>query len=352
MARTLEQLRRHLAGPTLAPVYLIAGEEHLLVLEAADAVRARARELDFAERVVLEAGESGFDWQELARAGANLSLFASRKLIDLRLPSGKPGKEGAEAITTFCASGPPDTALLITTNAWSKAHETAWVAAVEDAGFFVAAWPLKRNELPEWIRARAAGRGVALAPDAIELLIERIEGNLLAAAQEIDKLALLTPIGATGADGGAARRVDAAMLEDLVADHSRFDVFALTDAALAGDAARAVRIVRHLRGEGEQVPGLLGWLVTQLNVVAKLAAKVEGGTPAPAAMQAERVWPQRQPIYRSALSRGGAAFWEARLAQAADVERIGKGRAAGDVWLAFERLVAAIADAKVARAVA
>lgn len=357
------QVERQLAGSgDLAPVWLIAGDEHLLVIEAADAVRRRARELGFAEREVLDA-EPGFDWNEFSRAGASLSLFASRRLIDLRMPTGKPDKHpakaGAEAIMAFCASPPPDTVLLLTAMTWSRAHETKWVDAVRQAGVFVPCWPLKAEETRQWLGARAAKAGLKASPDAIGALLERVEGNLLAASQEIEKLRLLVDAGET---------LDASRLEELVADSARFDVFKLADAALGGDAARALRIVAALRAEGEQVPGLVPVLSGQVALVARLAAVVETGRTADAALRAEPgVWTSRHGIYKAALARGRAAFWEARLAELARVERAGKGRAPDprwrieyeqrdrpqfDPWLELERAVAAIADPRIARSVA
>lgn len=336
MPVSLAQFHKQLAAPELKPVYLLAGEEHLLLLEAADALRARARELGYLEREVLDA-EGGFDWNEFAMSTATMSLFASRKLIDLRLPGGKPGKDGGAALAEYCERPAPDTVLLVTCTQWSKQHETAWVAAVERAGVFVPVWPLKPNELSDWIGQRMTRSGLKPDRDAIAALAERVEGNLLAAAQEIDKLKLL--------HGSAP--LDAATLEDLVADSARFDVFRLTDAALAGDAARALRVLAGLRAEGEQVPGLMGWLLMQLQQLARLAA---AGNQA-AAFRAERIWPAREGLYRKALARADARHWERCLAAAARIDRISKGRevdptgkAIGDAWLQLERLLAAIAQ--------
>jgi len=330
MPTPLPALRKQLATGELKPVYLLAGEEHLLLLEAADALRARARELGYSEREVLDA-DSGFDWDALAQSASSMSLFATRKLIDLRVPTGKPGKEGAQSIIDYCANPPPDTVLLITATQWSKAHETSWVAAVEKAGVFVPLWPLKPNELPDWIAQRMALRGLKPTRDAIEALVERVEGNLLAAAQEIDKLALL--------QGDAP--LDAATLEDLVADSARFDVFKLADAALAGDSARALRILAGLRAEGEQVVALLGWILNQLQMLARLA-NARGNLAG--AFKAERIWPAREAIYKKALSRADRAHWDACLIQAGRVDRVGKGRGTGDAWVEFERLLVAIAQ--------
>ena len=344
MPTTLASFTRQLGGSALAPVYLIAGDEHLLVLEAADALRLRARELGYSERVVLEAGESGFEWHALAAVGQELSLFASRRLIDLRLPTGKPGKEGAAAIAAFCKSPPPDLVLLITATSWSKQHEGAWSVAVDEAGVFLPIWPLKRDDLKPFLRHRAKDRGVSLTPDAIERLVDRTEGHLLAAAQEIDKLALLA----------RDRTIDAAELDAFVADSARFDVFALTDAALSGEGARAVRIARALRAEGDAVPGLVPWLSMQVQVCCRLAAHVDAGMRVDDALRREHVWPARQSLFKAALSRGRSAFWDARLTELARVERTGKGRSGpyADAWLELERVVASIADPRAARALA
>jgi DNA polymerase-3 subunit delta len=336
--QTLAALRKQLTAGELAPVYLLAGEEHLLLLEAADALRARAKALGYSEREVLDA-DAGFDWNTLAQTASAMSLFATRKLIDLRLSSGKPGKDGAQAIIDYCENPPPDNVLLITATQWSKAHEAAWVTAVENAGVFVPIWPLKPAELPDWIAQRMATRGLRPAPDAIDALAERIEGNLLAAAQEIDKLALLH----------GSQPLDAATLEDLVADSARFDVFKLVDAAFLGDAARALRVLAGLRAEGEQVFALMGWLLNQLQQLARLA-NARGG-PA-AAFKTERIWPPaREAIYRKALARGDRTHWNACLMQAARIDRVGKGReldaagkSSGDAWLELERLLVAIAQ--------
>jgi len=328
MSATLAQLRKHLAGNELKPVYLLAGEEHLLLLEAADALRARARELGYTEREVLDV-ESNFDWNALAQANASMSLFASRKLIDLRFPTGKPGKEGSAAIVEYCERASPDNALLITCTQWSKQQEGAWVAAIERVGMFVPVWPMKVDELPDWIAQRMASRGLKPDRDAIEALAERVEGNSLAAAQEIDKLALL--------HGGAP--LDAVTLEALVADSARYDVFKLVEAAFSGDAQRSLRVLDGLRSEGEQIPALMGWLLNQLQLLARLAS--HGNLSA--AFRAEHIWPAREALYRKALGRADRAHWDACLVQAARIDRLSKGRGFGDAWNEFEQLLLAIA---------
>ena len=334
MSIHLAQFRKQLTGAELKPAYLLAGEEHLLLLEAADALRARARELGYAEREILDV-ETHFDWNALAQASASMSLFAARKLIDLRMPTGKPGREGSAAIAEYCENPSPDNVLLITCTQWSKQQEGAWVAAIERIGVFVPVWPLKPDELLDWIAQRMASHGLRPDRAAIEALAERVEGNSLAAAQEIDKLALL--------HGNAP--LDAATLEALVADSARYDVFKLVEAAFAGDAARSLRILEGLRAEGEQIPALMGWVLNQLQLIARLAA---AGNLA-AAFRAERIWPARETLYRKLLGRADRTHWDACLVQAARIDRLSKGRGFGDAWNEFERLLLAIAKPRALR---
>jgi len=330
MATTLSAFRKQISGAGLKPAYLIAGAEHLLVIEAADALRVRARELGYSEREVLDVDEH-FDWNLLGDASRTLSLFDSRKLIDLRLPTGKPGKDGSAAIIEFCKAPPPDTVLLITANDWSKKHEGAWVDALAKTGIVVPVWPLKAEELPAWIGARMASRGLKATSDAIALLASRVEGNLLAAAQEIDKLALL--------HGGET--LDAETLEASVADDARYDVFRLTDAAIGGDASRALHIVAGLRVEGEELIPLLGWILMQLRALVRLSS---AGANLGTALRSEHIWPAaRETLFRHALKVGGRAHWERCLAQVGRIDRIAKGRGDGDAWRELERLIAAIA---------
>jgi len=329
MSTSLPAFRKQLATGELKPVYLIAGAEHLLVIEAADLLRARAKALGFVERDVLDV-EANFDWNRLGDARRSMSLFATRKLIDLRLPTGKPGKEGSAAIVEFCASPPPDTVLLVTTNDWSKKHEGAWSTAIERAGTALAVWPMKREEMPDWIGARMASRGLKATRDAIALLADRVEGNLLAAAQEIEKLALL--------HGGTT--LDLETLEASVADDARYDVFRLTDAAIGGDAGRALHIVQGLRAEGEELIPMLGWMLMQLRILLRLASAPHVDS----AIRIERIWPStREAMFKRALKNGDRGHWERCLNQAGLIDRIAKGRGDGDGWRELERLVAAMA---------
>ncbi|HEX7816965.1 DNA polymerase III subunit delta [Dyella sp.] len=329
------QWQKALAADSLRPVYLLAGEE-LLVLEAADALRAQARKLGYAEREVLEVGNH-FDWDDLARSAAGMSLFATRRLLDLRLPTGRPGTEGAKAIGEFCANPPPDVTLLISAVEWSNKHEGAWTRNVDAAGALVVFNAPRPNEWAGWIGARLTSRGLTATPDAVALLAERVEGNLLAAAQEIDKLVVLHTQGG---------RIGADEMENLVADSARYDAFKLTDAAFAGEGSRALRILAGLRAEGDELIALMGWMVNQLQLALRLANARDFAAQA----RAERLWPAREQLFRKALRRAPREHWLQCLARAARIDRMAKGREAGDPWLEAERLVAAIAEPRAAQA--
>ncbi len=324
----------------LRPIYLIAGEEHLLVLEAADALRKKIRSAGFSEREILDV-EAGFDWNDLSMAAASMSLFSSQRLLELRLPTGKPGTQGSEAIRAYCDNPPIGTVLLITCNQWSKSHEVAWFEAVRKVGEVRIIWPMKSEDLPRWLTDRARHRGLEFGRDAIDLIVQRVEGNLLAAAQEIEKLALLAK----------GKKLDAKALDDLVADSARFDVFQLADAVLLGDTERSLRVLAHLRADGDQVPGLLAWIINQIMVVARVSALVSNRVPLNVAFNQEKVWRNREPMIKQAVSRGSADFWQARLIDLGRIDRIAKGRKQNDgddAWREFERFIVAACVPKAA----
>lgn len=329
----MTDLRGNSTGPALRPVYLLAGAEPLLALEAADALRARARTQGFAEREIHDVG-TGFNWNDFQASLGAMSLFCSQRLIELRLPTGKPGKEGGAAITAYCDNPPPDTLLLIVAQEWSRKHEGDWSRAVEKAGQVQVFWPMKPSELPGWIAARLKRAGLSATAEAQQLLAQRIEGNLLAGAQEIDKLALLAP----------GRHLDAATLESLVADSARFDVFGLVDAALGGNGQRALRILAGLRAEGDEVPQLLSWISSQIALMIEVARVSAARGSLDAAFRQGRVYGPRQAVVRKAATRGSADLWEALLAEAGRLDAVSKGRGSGDAWLGLERLLLGMAE--------
>ena len=328
----------------LRPAYLIAGPEPLRVLEAADAVRAAARRQGISEREVFEAegNQREPDWNAMAASLRAPSLFASRRLIEVRLPSGKPGKEGAEVITDFCADPPSDVTLLVTAGEWSKQHGGKWSEAIGRIGQVAIAWAVKPHELQDWVERRLRARGLRADRDAIAHLTDRVEGNLLAAAQEIDKLALLS-------DGSV---LDSERMDALVADAARFDVFRLVDATLNGQGAQVSRMLAGLRAEGEAVPGLLGMIVMELQRAALLARVQARGGNLANEFKAQRIWDSKQPMYKRALQRHDAGRWDGFVAEAGRVDRMAKGREPGDPWGALERLLLAVAEPRAARLLA
>ncbi|MFC4728194.1 DNA polymerase III subunit delta [Coralloluteibacterium thermophilus] len=336
-----DRLQQQLDSEPLRPAYLIAGAEPLRVLEAADAVRARARAEGYAEREVFDV-DARFDWNQIDAGFSALSLFASRRLFDVRLPTGRPGKDGADLIARYCADPAPDTVLLITCGDWSKSHAGKWAEAVSRVGHYVPVWPLKPHELPDWLARRLRANGVQADAAALARLVERVEGNLLAAAQEVDKLALL-------AEG---RRLDVETMESLVADSARYDVFRLVEAALAGEGVKALRMLRGLRAEGEAVPALMGWIAGEMQRVAGFARVADRGGNLNAEFKAARVWESRQASYKRAIARHPVAVWERLAIECGRVDRIAKGREQGDAWLVLERVLAAAAEPKARRLLA
>lgn len=348
MELNVDRIAAQLAAEPLRPAYLVAGPETLLVLEAADAVRAAARAQGIEEREVHDMEGRDPDWDALAGSLHAPSLFASRRLVEVRLPTGKPGNEGSKLVCEYCADPPQDVVLLVIANDWSRSHAGKWSEAIGRIGHSCIAWQVKPHELNGWIERRLRSRGVKATPDAAVRLAQRIEGNLLAAAQEVDKLALL----AKGRDAGDAT-LDADTMEALVADSARFDVFRLVDGALNGTSPQVSRMLAGLRAEGEAVPALMGMVVKELQTVATLARARNFA----AECKALRVWDSKQAVYKRALARHPPERWQRFLAEAGRVDRIAKGRVrlgeeSPDAWLQLERLLLAIADRGAARLLA
>jgi DNA polymerase-3 subunit delta len=341
MKITPAQLGKHLQGP-LAPVYVISGDDPLLCQEAADAVRAAARQQGFDERQVFSA-DNNFDWGTLLQAGASLSLFAQRRLLELRLPSGKPGDKGAAALIEYCARPAEDTLLLISLPKLDgSAQKTKWGKALVDRQHtqFVQIWPVDAHQLPQWIRQRLSQAGLAAQQDAIELIAARVEGNLLAAAQEIEKLKLLAE----------DNQVTLETVQSAVADSARFDVFGLVDAILNGEAAHAVRMLEGLRGEGVEPPVILWALARELRLLASLSQQYSQGVPLDKAFSQARppVWDKRKPLMSKALQRHSAQRWSQLLQDAQRVDAQIKGQAPGSVWISLSRLSLLMAGQRLA----
>ncbi|MEJ2694798.1 MAG: DNA polymerase III subunit delta [Candidatus Thiodiazotropha sp.] len=325
-----EQLQRE-----PAPIYLISGDEPLQMREATDEVRAAARRLGFSEREVLDAA-TGFDWSALGAAAENLSLFGDRRLLELRLNSPKIGQEGAKTLTAYMEAPPPDTLLLITLPKLERAQSNSqWYKRLEQAGVVVQIWPVEGNRLPPWIEQRLRRAGLVPEAGVVEMLADRVEGNLLAASQEIEKLLLQYGPGV----------VTQEQLIESVADSSRFDVFGLVDTLLAGEAAKGLRMLHSLRAEGVAAPVVLWALSREIRGLAQMAHEVERGRSADQVMGGQRVWDKRKPLVRRGLQRK-PALWRQLLAVCARADRAVKGLEVSDPWLLFEDLVLGMAGTR------
>lgn len=336
-----EALAGHLQGRrrtgALAPIYVVAGDETLLAVEAADAIRAAAREMGYGEREVLHA-DARFDWSRLVQAASGLSLFAEKRIVELRLPGGKPGKVGGEALREFAAAPGDDLVVIITLPRLDRdTRASRWAAALEHAAIWVEVEKIERPALPEWIGGRLARNRQRAAREALEFIADRVEGNLLAAHQEIGKLALLYPAGELSLE----------QVADAVLNVARYDVYALAPALLAGDGARALRLLEGLRVEGEPLPLVLWVVAEELRTLLRAQEAVAGGKPFGMVARELRVWGPREKLMPKALRRLPAATLAALLARCADVDRLAKGLAApardGDPWLELADIALACA---------
>ena len=305
----------------LLPAYAIHGDEPLLAMEAADAVRAAARRDGFTEREVLEPGRS-FDWSEFTHATGSLSLFATKKIVELRLPTGKPGPQGSAAIAAYCERPSDDQLLLVTLPRLDRTGQgSAWFSALARLGAVVDVWPLDRSRLPAWLGERLARQKQRAPREVLEFLTERVEGNLLAAHQELQKLALLAPEGELALD----------TVQDAVASVARYDPYDAADALVSGDLARYVRVIEGLRAEGEQ-PTFILFVISSA-----LFALQEGS--------AERIFNRSlRRAVESALRRFAPKRIDEAIAQAAAIDRAVKGVGEGDAWQAFIRLGLKLTD--------
>jgi len=323
-----EQLAAHLERE-LKPVYVVYGDEPLLVIEAADAIRAVARRNGFDERNVLTA-ISGFNWVELHHAAGNMSLFGGRTLIDLRIPTGKPGRDGSAAIQDYCANPSPDSLLLVTLPGLDWAEEkAAWLKALTEAGVAVKLIPPNLAELPSWIAARLRRQKQTTDTDGLRFIAERVEGNLLAAHQEILKLGLLYPAG----------EISLSQVQEAVLNVARYDLDGLREALLAGDVARLTRTLDGLQQEGEAPPLVLWAMTEEVRALAQVKAGQAQGQSVDSLLKDARVWGARQSLFKRALPRVDSAQANASLAHAARIDRMIKGASGGgDVWSEFLRL--------------
>lgn len=328
-----EQLAAQLEK-SLAPLYLLHGNEPLLVLEAADAVRAAARAKGFADRETLVVSQ-GFRWDSLVLAAGNLSLFGDAKLVDLRIPNGKPGREGGEALQRYVKQLNPDVLTLVTLPEvdW-QTRKTAWFTALAEAGVAVELNAPERERLPDWIALRLAAQRQSAPPEALAFIADHVEGNLLAAHQEIRKLGLLHDEGALTLE----------QIQDAVLNVARYDIDKLRQALLEGDPARCTRLLEGLEGEGTAPPLVLWALANEIRTLAALRAGLDAGQPLSALWKAERIFDDRRKhALQRALPRLSGSALRGALMHAARIDRMIKGLIPGDVWDEFLTLALRVA---------
>jgi DNA polymerase-3 subunit delta len=316
-----EQLEVTLAKG-LAPVYLVSGEEPLLIQEACDSIRQAARKSGFGERELYHA-DASFDWNQVLASANSLSLFAEQKIIEVRLPSGKPGDKGGKALQEYASSPAPDNLLLLVTGKLDKsAQNTKWFKAIDNAGVHITVWPIGPAQLPRWIGQRLQQAGLRADSGAIDLLAARVEGNLLAAAQEIEKLKLLAP----------DKLVSAELMASVVADSARYDVFGLVDKALHGDARSAVRTLQGLKAEGTDAIAVLWALTREVRSLVQIAQSLAQGKAFAWAAKQAGVWDKRQPLMQGALRRFKPAQLQQLLRKANGIDKAIKGMRKAEPW--------------------
>jgi DNA polymerase-3 subunit delta len=310
----------------VASIYLICGDEPLQLGEAADAVRKIAKQAGYENREIFTV-DANFNWKGFLESAASLSIFSDRKIIDLRIPSGKPGTEGAKVIVKYCEKPPVDTLLLITAGKIAKASEkTRWFQALDKAGIVLQVWPLEGRDLLQWLQQRLQDKGLQADQIALQLLTSRVEGNLLAAAQEIEKLYVLY---------GSEKQLTEQDILSAVADSSRYDVFKLVDSALAAQTQRTHRIMQGLKAEAVAEPVVLWALSREARTLTKIKELLAQGERRDNAYRKNQVWGNRQKLLDSALTRLSYQHLEKILLLAAKADRQIKGETIGDAWMTF-----------------
>lgn len=327
MRLAFEQLGSHLQSG-LRPLYVLTGDEPLSMMEGLDAIRQAARQQGCEERITYTA-ERGFNWQQMIAGGQAMSLFSSRRLIELHLPSGKPGTEGSKALQQYAQQLPQDTFTVITLPKLDRqSQNTTWFAALEQASVTIPLQAPDIEQLPAWIARRLKAQHQQADPDTLVFLANQVEGNLLAAHQEIQKLGLLFPAGMLQGES----------VRDAVLNVSRYDPFQLGDAMLAGDPARTARILQGLEAEGVQPLALLGMLAWLLRGITRVKLAETRGENVAGAMQQAKIWGDRQTQVRRMLSRVSMRQLQAAMLKMAEIDRIAKGIAQGRPWLELSRL--------------
>ncbi|KAA1189978.1 DNA polymerase III subunit delta [Pseudohalioglobus sediminis] len=319
------------------PVYLVSGDEPLLVQECCDLVRQAARKAGCTDRELLDTSTPGFKWDDILASASSMSLFAERKLVELRIPNGKPGAEGSKALLEYLAiagSG-EDILLLVAGKIDKQSTNSKWYKALDAVGGTVQVWPVDASELPRWLQQRVSAAGMSIDNEALQLLCDRVEGNLLAAVQEVEKLKLLASDG----------QINAATVTAAVSNNARYNLFDMTDKALLGNATAALKMLHGLRGEGSEPTVVLWALLREIRTLQQARSAMDSGQSPQQALASLRVWKNRMSLMQGALSRHSGNSLAALLEQATRVDGSIKGYASGKPWDNLEVLLLALAGA-------
>ena len=331
-----EQLSSHLNKFGLLPIYYVSGDEPLQLIEATDLIRAQARANGYEERTVLDV-ETGFDWSRLHEAGANLSLFSTKRIIELKLGGQKPGREGGAALTEYAANHSPDNVLLMTSDKTDKkTQQTKWFKALDKCGCSIQVWPVGPAQLPGWIMARCQRQNKRIDKDAATLIAQRVEGNLLAAKQEIDKLALIVE----KAD------INSGDVLNMVVDSARFDVFDLIESVFLGKPERIAKMLRGLKKEGVEPLGIYGALMWAFRRANSIAYEISRGKPKEQVFNAHQVWNQRRTATDTLINRFSPDRLAALLSESIIIDKALKGALRADSWQLLESFMFAIAGVR------
>ena len=308
----------------LAPFYIISGDEPLLVQEACDQIRRACKHYGIEERELMHA-DANFDWGTLIDQANAMSLFSSRRLIEVRIANGKPSDKGKALLEILAHPNPDNVILVVTPRLDPATQKTKWFKELEAAGVAVAVWPIDRNQLPGWLQHRIQSAGMSASQDAVALFAQKIEGNLLAGVQEIEKIRMM-----------GIQQISAELIEEVTADSARYDAFTLADSCLMGNIGDASRILSHLKAEGHEPIMILGALVRKIRQLISLQAY--GPQRLTEGFKSQNIWPKLQPPFKSALSRLPQSSLYTCLQTAEEIDRAIKGDG-NNPWLLLSRLV-------------
>ena len=329
-------LQKSLQTKKLSPIFIVSGDEPLLSQEAADAVRSTARQLEFTERETFDI-DARFDWNLVFNETNSLSLFSDKKILELRITNGKPGDKGSKALCELCENPNDSNLILVILPKLDKgAYQSKWMKTLESKGVHIQVWPVTPEQLPRWINQRLVQCGIEASQGAVDILADRVEGNLLAAMQEINKLKLLSLEGKVNAD----------IMSTVVADSARYNLFSFVDKVLDGDAQSAAKALRGLENEGTEPLALLWAITRELRTLNKASHQILLGNSKDKALKSAGVWDKRIPIFRKALSRLSPAHLRMLMHQAGAIDRGVKGLRQADIWDELTTLVLSFAGSQ------